>query len=184
ATTNTFQKLGLQLKDIPQGAPNLIDIPDSDINKIKELQFSLEALANVKERLRSNPLTSADVATLNDLGGGATDLEKLNQLAGESTKLNKSLELSDQLINSIANEFADLFTNLSKDGVKAFEDIAKSIAQTTQRILIQYAVTQALKALLNTISSGTGSAVDLAGLSKTTLRGRDLDILQLRGLIG
>jgi hypothetical protein len=113
------------------------------------------------------------------------DIQQLAFLAKETKKLNDGLQLSDQLINSIANEFADLFTNLSKDGVKAFEDIAKSIAQTTQRILIQYAVTQALKALFNTLdASGTaGELTDEAKrkLGKGVVRKDDLFLLIGRG---
>jgi len=71
-----------------------------------------------------------------------------------------------------------LFTNLSKDGVKAFEDIAKSIAQTTQRILIQYAVTQALKALLNSIAPGSG---ELAGVAVNKVSNLDIKNLRILG---
>ncbi len=106
---------------------------------------------------------------------------QLRALGNQTNDLNKQLELSDQLINSIAGEFADLFTNLSKDGVKAFEDIAKSIAQTTQRILIQYAVTQALKALLNSIAPGSGSISDLTGVQGGGTGNLDIRNLRILG---
>jgi hypothetical protein len=92
----------------------------------------------------------------------------IQKLVEESNKLNKSFELTDELINTVGNEFANLFTNISKDGTKAFEDFAKAVAETTTRILINYAVTQALKTLLNSISPGVGTALDKASISGLT----------------
>ena len=113
----------------------------------------------------------------------------IQKLVEESNKLNKSFELTDELINTVGNEFANLFTNISKDGTKAFEDFAKAVAETTTRILINYAVTQALKALLNSMAPGAGMALDtkiggeaVAGLTGSggVLRGSDLNLLSYR----
>jgi len=115
----------------------------------------------------------------------------IQKLVEESNKLNKSFELTDELINTVGNEFANLFTNISKDGTKAFEDFAKAVAETTTRILINYAVTQALKALLNSISGGAGTALDSTGLTReavnqlnpgAVLRGSDINLSSLRAL--
>lgn len=112
----------------------------------------------------------------------------IETLIKETTKLNKEFELTDELINTVGNEFANLFTNISKDGTKAFEDFAKAVAETTTRILINYAVTQALKALLNSLAPGAGMALDtkvggeaVAGLTGT-LRGSDINLSGLRAL--
>jgi tetrahydromethanopterin S-methyltransferase subunit B len=115
----------------------------------------------------------------------------IQKLVEESNKLNKSFELTDELINTVGNEFANLFTNISKDGTKAFEDFAKAVAETTTRILINYAVTQALKALIDSISPGVGTALDASGLSRAAvnqlnpgavLRGSDINLSSLRAL--
>jgi hypothetical protein len=84
-----------------------------------------------------------------------------------------------------------LFTNISKDGTKAFDDFAKAVAETTTRILINYAVTQALKSLIDSIAPGVGTALDASGLSRSAinelnpgavLRGSDINLSSLRAL--
>jgi hypothetical protein len=139
----------------------------------------------------SDNLTSLDQFNIRGLSGDKTksSIDQLFLLSGEVKKLNKEFELTDELINTVGNEFANLFSNISKDGTKAFEDFAKAVAETTTRILINYAVTQALKALLNSMAPGAGMALDtkiggeaVAGLTGSggVLRGSDLNLLSYR----
>ncbi len=147
----------------------------------KDLNLLIEAENKLRKTGEKPPeLTAQQQLAIvgSDASRGETGLNGLPQKIEQAKQLNETLQLSDQLINSIAGEFADLFTNLSKDGVKAFEDIAKSIAQTTQRILIQYAVTQALKALLNSIAPGSG---ELAGVAVNKVSNLDIKNLRILG---
>jgi len=155
--------LGLGLKD---AVPNL----DALIKKSKE--FIASGLPEKATKTTTLTLTPEAYQKQKEL---------IEEVAKEQQRLNDLFNVSDQLINSIAGEFADLFTNLSKDGVKAFEDIAKSIAQTTQRILIQYAVTQALKSLLNSIAPGSGSISDLIGVQGGGTSNLDIRNLRILG---
>jgi hypothetical protein len=147
------------------------------LNQLLEQENKLRKTGEKPKELPSDRATPS----LNVSADGTGFNNQLRALGNQTNDLNKQLELSDQLINSIAGEFADLFTNLSKDGVKAFEDIAKSIAQTTQRILIQYAVTQALKALLNSIAPGSGSISDLIGVQGGGTSNLDIRNLRILG---
>ncbi len=152
---------------------------------------SLLLLASRQETLRKGGEKPGDLLTPQQqlsIVGSDDAKSNIQKLVEESNKLNKSFELTDELINTVGNEFANLFTNISKDGTKAFEDFAKAVAETTTRILINYAVTQALKALLNSMAPGAGMALDtkvggeaVAGLTGT-LRGSDINLSSLRAL--
>jgi hypothetical protein len=167
---------------------DIILFVNQEERKKVENQILLNQLLEQENKLRKTgekppELTAQQQLAIvgSDASRGETGLNGLPQKIEQAKQLNETLQLSDQLINSIAGEFADLFTNLSKDGVKAFEDIAKSIAQTTQRILIQYAVTQALKALLNSIAPGSGSISDLTGVQGGGTGNLDIRNLRILG---
>ena len=136
------------------------------VSQYNSEQESLRLLASRQETLRKGGQKPGDLLTPQQqlsIVGSDDAKSNIQKLVEESNKLNKSFELTDELINTVGNEFANLFSNISKDGTKAFEDFAKAVAETTTRILINYAVTQALKTLIDSIAPGVGSAIGGAG---------------------
>jgi hypothetical protein len=151
----------------------------------KDLNLLIEAENKLRKTGEKPPeLTPQQQLAIvgSDAARGETGGNGLPERITVAKELTDQLQLSDQLINSIAGEFADLFSSIGTDGVKSFKDIAKAVAETTSRILIQYAVTTALKALLNSISGGVGG--NIAGLTgaKGVVRGGDLSLLIGRGI--
>jgi len=116
-------------------------------------------------------------------------VSKQIQLYDEIAKKQQELALiNNQLLvplaQNLAQSFTELFSTIGTDGEKAFERFKKSIEETTKRILIQFAVTQALKTLLNSIAPGSGNALDSGGQIFGKLRGDDINLTILRTLGG
>jgi predicted nuclease with TOPRIM domain len=164
------------------------------VSQYNSEQESLRLLLSQQEKLRKGGEKPGDLLTPQQqlsIVGSDDAKSNIQKLVEESNKLNKSFELTDELINTVGNEFANLFSNISKDGTKAFEDFAKAVAETTTRILINYAVTQALKSLIDSIAPGVGTALDSSGLSRAavnelnpaaTLRADQINLAALRGV--
>lgn len=111
------------------------------------------------------------------------EIQYFEELAKRQRELQEIQQVSSALANDIGNAFVDFFSNVSKDGKSAFEDLGKAIARTTQRILVQLAVTKLLQAVLNTIVPGSGFGFGQLR-ANGILRGGDINLSILRTLGG
>lgn len=151
----------------------------------EEIKLTNQLINAGRNQLRTGGEGQAELRRLGGFADNTQNVADLSVLQNAQKGLNNQLQLTDQLIGSIANEFSDLFSSISKDGIKAFGDIAKAIAETTTKILIQVAVTQLLKQLLNSIAPGSGLAVDAGNIGGISANGiSNFDVTNLRILGG
>ncbi|HEY9705918.1 MAG TPA: hypothetical protein V6C58_26020, partial [Allocoleopsis sp.] len=170
-------KLVLQFTELQQRGLTINDaVPNFDKLIAKQKEFIASGLPEKANRTNTILLTPEQISKQIEF------YDLLAKKQAEIALINQQLLVP--LSQSLVSAFTELFSSIGTDGENAMKKFGKAIEETTKRILIQFAVTQALKALLNSIAPGTGSVLDSGGSIFGTLRGNDINLTILRGLGG
>ena len=140
---------------------------DGYIKKVENIVATTKAKMEELEKLKINigiPIVGPPIPTTfpgkQNYGGMSPELREilLENLAFENT-----LDNIQNVVSSLENTFADMFTAISAGSKSAFADMAKAFARSLQQMAAQMAAKAVIFGLLKLLSSGgTGGIADIA----------------------